>query len=246
MKQNIHLLKKMHKLQLNIIQLVDGNSSLFQCQALSLNDCAVQINKYFGHNSPLHKIVTIPHIAGKCLKALFHLFGIGVTEVYSVIKAVLMGIEALGKVGVSGRTIVEKIGTYLKDVSAEAIFIVVVGYFVCFILINNENIVIVNVVQLTADKEAFAARQTEKDLTAIVDMYVRIGISVLGIVDSEACVVAGMGNCQRTAFKYTFHYVSHFLLRIANCDLWVRRLLTKASLREGGGPRSGGRSLRGR
>ena len=119
----------------------------------------------------------------------------------------------------------KKIGADLEYVTAEAFLIVVIGDLMRLVLVYHENVIIVDVVKLTANEEAFSARQAEKDLTAIVNMYIGIGISVLGIVDSEACVVAGMGNCQRTAFKYAFHFVSLFLFGITNCNLAVSLFL---------------------
>lgn len=121
-----------------------------------------------------------------------------------MIKAVLMGIEALGEVGIASGAIMQKIGADLKNVAVE-ISIVIIGYLMRLILIDHKKIVIVHVIKLTADQKAFAARKTEKDLTAIVNMYIRVRISLLGIVDPEACVVAGIGNCQGAAFEYAFH-----------------------------------------
>ena len=98
----------------------------------------------------------------------------------------------------------QKLGTDLEDVAAEALVLGICN-FVRLVLIYDENIVVVHVVNLSADKKAFSSRYTEKDLTAIVDMYVRIRISLLRIIDSEACVFAGIGYCSRAAFKYVFH-----------------------------------------
>ena len=116
----------------------------------------------------------------------------------------------------------KEVGAYLKDVPTKAFLIVIIGDLMRFVLIYYENIIVVHVVYLTADKEALASRQAEKDLTAIVDMYIGISISVLGIIYAEARVITSMGDCERTAFKYAFHYVSHFLFGITNCNLWGR------------------------
>ena len=98
----------------------------------------------------------------------------------------------------------QKLGAYLENVSAE-VLIIRIGYLVRLILIYNKNIVIVNVIYLSTDQKALAAGNTEKDLTAIVDMYIGIRIALLRIVDAEACVVAGVGDGERAAFKYAFH-----------------------------------------
>ena len=98
----------------------------------------------------------------------------------------------------------QKFGADLEYVAVK-FGILLVGYFMSFELVYNENVVVIYVVQLTADEEAFAARQAEKYLAAIVDMYVGIGVSLLGIIDAEACIVAGVGDGSRAAFKYVFH-----------------------------------------
>ncbi len=85
----------------------------------------------------------------------------------------------------------QKFRTYLEDVAVK-LHTALVGYFMYFVLIDNKNVVVADVVYLSSDKEAFTARQTEKDLAAIVDMYIGIGVSLLGVIDAEACVVAGV------------------------------------------------------
>ena len=117
----------------------------------------------------------------------------------------LMGIEALGEVGVARGAIVQKRGAYLEYVAAEFLA-VLVGYLVRLVLIYDEKVVIVNVVYLTANEKAFAAREAEKELTAIVDMYIGVGISLLGVIDAKASVVAGVGNSTRAAFKNVVHF----------------------------------------
>ena len=121
-----------------------------------------------------------------------------------MVKAVLVGIKALRKIRLTCGTVMQKFGADLEDVASEA-FVLRIGYLMGFVLIDNENIVVVNIIDLTAYKKAFAARDAKEYLAAIVDMYVRIGISILGIINSEACIVAGVGNCSRAAFKYVFH-----------------------------------------
>lgn len=62
------------------------------------------------------------------------------------------------------------------------------------VLIDNENVVIGNIVKSITYKEVFAARDAEKDLTAIVDMHIGIGVSMLGIIDSEALILTCVGD----------------------------------------------------
>ena len=68
-----------------------------------------------------------------------------------------------------------KIGADLKNVAME-ILLVIVCDLVRLVLIYNKEIVVLNVVKLTANEEAFATRKAEKHLTAIVNMYIGIGI----------------------------------------------------------------------
>ena len=79
----------------------------------------------------------------------------------------------------------QKFGAYLENVATEA-SVVIIGYLMRLVLIYNEKIVVVYVVDLTADKEAFTPRNAEKDLTAIVDMYIGIRIALLGIIYAKA------------------------------------------------------------
>ena len=109
----------------------------------------------------------------------------------SVVKSVLMGIKTLGKVSVAGGAIVQKCGAYLEYVTTK-LLAVLVGYLVRLVLIYHEKVIIVNFIYLTADKEAFAARDAEKKLTAIVYMYIGVRIAFLGVVDAKACVLTGM------------------------------------------------------
>jgi hypothetical protein len=80
-----------------------------------------------------------------------------------VIKAVLVRVKTLGKIGISRREIVQKFGADLENVAAEAI-VLRVGDLVSLVLIYNENIVVVHVIYLTANEEAFAARKAKKGL----------------------------------------------------------------------------------
>ena len=62
------------------------------------------------------------------------------------------------------------------------------------VLVYYKYIVVRNVVKSIADNEVFAASDAEENLTAIVDMYIGIRVSMLGIIDSEALVLAGVGD----------------------------------------------------
>ena len=124
----------------------------------------------------------------------------------AVVEAVLMGIKALREVGVASRAIVQKCGAYLEYVAAKFLA-VLVGYLVCLVLVDNEKVIIVDVVYLTADEKAFAAREAEKELAAIVDMYIGVRISLLGVVYAKASVVAGVGDSFRAAFKNVVHFM---------------------------------------
>ena len=103
----------------------------------------------------------------------------------------------------------QKFGADLEDVAVK-FGILLVGYFMSFKLVYNENVVVIYVVQLTADEEAFAARQAEKDLTAIVDMYIGIWVSLLGIIHSEAGIAASVGDSSRATFKNMVHKGTRF------------------------------------
>ena len=124
----------------------------------------------------------------------------------TVIKSVLMRIKALGKIGITGGAIVQKFRAYLEDVAVE-FRILLIGYFVCFVLVYNKNIVVIYLVNLSADKEGFAAREAEKELATIVDMYIGVRISLLGVVYAKASVVAGVGYSLRAAFKNVVHFM---------------------------------------
>ena len=72
----------------------------------------------------------------------------------------------------------EKIGADLEDVAME-FSALLISDLVCLVLVYNENVVIMNVIELTADKEVFVSGKAEKHLTAIVNMYIGIGIALL-------------------------------------------------------------------
>ena len=55
-------------------------------------------------------------------------------------------------------------------------------------LIYNENIVIRHVVKLTAYEKVFSARQTEKYFTAVMYMYIGVGIGGFRIISRKAFV----------------------------------------------------------
>ena len=97
-----------------------------------------------------------------------------------------------------------KIGADLKNVAME-ILLVIVCDLVRLVLIYNKKIVVLNVVKLTANEEAFATRKAEKHLTAIVYMDIGIGIALLGIVNAKACVITSVCNGEGAAFEYIFH-----------------------------------------
>ena len=147
---------------------------------------------------------------------------------HTVVKSVLMRIKAFRKIGLTSGAIVQKFRTYLKNKSAEATE-VIIGNFMRLVLIYNKNIIVAYVVYLSADKKAFTARKAEKDLTAIVYMYVRIWIALLGIIDSEACIIASVGYCAGAAFKNVIHNGTRFQIqeiwRVFSRTLYSRRLL---------------------
>ena len=163
--------------------------------ALPLHHGAIDINENFGHDAALDHVVTIAEFLLQRFKLINQLCRLGVAKVDLMVEAVLMGIEALGEVGLSCRAIVQKFGADLKDVALE-FSAGVIGDLMRFVLINNKDIVIMDVIKLTADQEAFSAGNAEKDLTAVVDMYIGIWIAFFGIVDAESCSLAGVGNCR--------------------------------------------------
>ena len=176
---------------------------------LSLKDGAVEVYKYLDHNAALDNVVTVTEILGKDHQSFLHLFRLGIFKMHTMVKAVLVRIEALGKIGLTSGAIVQKFGAYLKNKATEAC-IVVVGDLVRLVLVYNEHVVVIDLVNLPADKEAFATRETEKDLAAIVYMYVGIWVALLGIIHSEAGIAASVGDSSRAAFKNMVHKGTRF------------------------------------
>ena len=172
--------------------------------ALSIYNGTIDIHQYLCHNAMLYKVIAIPLVHGESFQTFSHFIRFLVVKMYSVIKAVLMRIEAFCKVCFTSGAVMQKVGTYLENVSAK-ISTLLVGYLMRLILIYNENIVVVYLVQLSSNKEAFAARKAEKYLAAIVDMYIGVGITLLRVVNAKACVFAGVCNGKGATIKYAFH-----------------------------------------
>ena len=82
----------------------------------------------------------------------------------------------------------------MQNISFE-FFAFIRGYLVRFKLIYDKQVAVFNVVNSIIYKEILTPFDTEKYLATVVNMYILVGILCVGIVKSEAFILACIFNC---------------------------------------------------
>ena len=76
----------------------------------------------------------------------------------------------------------------------------------CFELVDHEKVAVFYVVHVAVDEEALTSAKAEKQLAAFVDMYLVIGLTMLGVEKSEGLGFRGVFHGSSAVFEKAFHF----------------------------------------
>ena len=76
----------------------------------------------------------------------------------------------------------------------------------CFELVDHEKVAVLYIVHVAVDEEALTSAKAEKQLAAFVDMYLVIGLTMLGVEKPEGLGFRGVFYRACAVFEKAFHF----------------------------------------